>query len=86
MGATADDRWIILSATSKTAAQVWLIDAADPSQAPRSVLPRRDEVIYDVDPLADGLLVLHNAGRANFQVDWLPCAGAPVEDLSLIHI
>ena len=81
VGATADDRWIILSATSKTAAQVWLIDAADPRQSPRSVLPRRDEVIYDVDPLADGLLVLHNAGRANFQVDWLPCAGAPVEDL-----
>ncbi|HOU99938.1 MAG TPA: oligopeptidase B, partial [Dermatophilaceae bacterium] len=81
VGATADDRWVVLSATSKTAAQVWLIDAADPRQAPRSVLPRRDEVIYDVDPLADGLLVLHNAGRANFQVDWLPCAGAPVEDL-----
>ncbi len=81
VGSTADDRWVVLSSTSKTSAQVWLIDAASPLAAPRSVLPRRDEVIYDVDPLADGLLILHNAERANFQVDWLPHAGAPIEEL-----
>jgi oligopeptidase B len=81
VGATADDRWVVLAATSKTASQVWLIDAAAPLHTPRSVLPRREEVIYDVDPLADGLLVLHNAQRVNFQVGWLPHLGAPLEDL-----
>ncbi len=81
VGATADDRWVVLSSSSKTTAQVWLIDAAGPLEAPRSVLPRRDEVIYDVEPVADGLLVLHNADRANFQVGWLPAPGSQVADL-----
>ena len=37
--------------------------------------------IYDVEPVADGLLVLHNADRANFQVGWLPAPGSQVADL-----
>ena len=82
VGASADEEWVILSASSKTTSQVWLVDAADPVSAPVSVLPRRDDVLYDVEPLVHGgVLVAHNAGRANFQVAWLAGPGQPPADL-----
>jgi len=81
IGSSADDRWVVVSAGSKATSQVWLLDAAEPLGEPRAVLPRREGVLYDVEPLTDGLLVVHNAGRDNFQVGWLPNPGSSVEDL-----
>jgi len=70
-----DERWILLTASSKTSTGVWLVDAAVPTQAPVPVVPRRDGVLADVEPYAGGLLITHNAARANFQVSWAPLPG-----------
>lgn len=70
-----DERWILLTASSKTSTGVWLVDAAAPTESPVSVVPRRDGVLADVEPYAGGLLITHNGGRANFQVSWAPLPG-----------
>ncbi|MFZ1286541.1 MAG: S9 family peptidase [Candidatus Phosphoribacter sp.] len=78
---TTDDRWVVVNSSSKSTSQVWLLDAATPLEQPRTVLPRRADVLYDIEPLAEGILILHNADRANFQVGWLSEPGAPVQEI-----
>jgi oligopeptidase B len=61
IGASRDDRWLVLGLGSKTTSEVRLLDAADPTGEFRVVAPRRDGVEYDVEPAGDRLLVVHNA-------------------------
>jgi oligopeptidase B len=76
VAASKDDRWVLIGSSSKVTSQVWLIDAAHPHQAPRSVAPREPGVLYDVEPCRDGLLLWHNATRENFEVAWAPGTAA----------
>ena len=80
-----DERWILLTSSSKTSTGVWLVDATEPTTAPVPVVPRREGVLADVEPYAGGLLVTHNADRPNFQVSWAALPGphgvAPWSDL-----
>ncbi|MGV1009634.1 MAG: S9 family peptidase [Dermatophilaceae bacterium] len=72
LGTSKDDRWVLVASSSKTTSEVRLLDAADPQGTPRVVAPRHTDVLYDVEPCGDGLLVVHNARRDNFEVAWAP--------------
>ncbi|HYN30533.1 MAG TPA: S9 family peptidase [Dermatophilaceae bacterium] len=72
VGASRDDRWVILALGSKTTSEVHLLDAADPEGAFRVVAPRRDGVEYDVEPAADRLFVVHNTDTPEGDLAWAP--------------
>ena len=72
VGTSKDDKWVLLASSSKTTSEVRLLDAADPTGEPRVVAPRHTDVLYDVEPCADGLLIVHNSARDNFEVAWAP--------------
>jgi oligopeptidase B len=78
VGTSKDDRWVLVAGASKTTSQVWLLDAAQPTGTPRAVSPRQPDLLYDAEPCGEGLLVVHNRDRANFEVAWAPpgCASA----------
>ncbi|MEP6799386.1 MAG: S9 family peptidase [Lapillicoccus sp.] len=68
VGSSRDDRWVVIGIGSKTTSEYHLIDAADPLSAPVVVAPRVDGVEYDVEPLGEEVLVVHNRHRLNFEV------------------
>lgn len=68
VGTSRDDRWVVLGIGSKTTSEYLLLDAAAPTGTPWVVAPRRDGLEYDVEPLGDELLVVHNGRRRNFEV------------------
>jgi oligopeptidase B len=72
LGASRDDRWIIIGIGSRTTSEARILDAADPTGDFRVVAPRRDGVEYDVEPAADRLLVLHNEHNKDFDLAWAP--------------
>src|SRR5699024_944692 len=72
IGASRDDRWILLGLGSKTSSEVHLIDATDPTAPARCVAPRRDGVEYDVEPAADHLLIVHNERQRESDLAWAP--------------
>jgi len=78
LGTSKDERWVLVESSSKNTSEVRLLDAAEPTGEPRLVAPRHTDVLYSVEPCGDGLLVLHNSRRDNFEVAWAPetCASA----------
>ncbi len=74
---TRSERFVVISAASKLASEVWLLDAAQPGGEPAVVAPRRQGVEYEVEHQgnADGtgrLLILHNDHAENFELAWAP--------------
>ena len=78
VGTSKDDRWLLVGSSSQPTSEVYLLDAADPTGQFRVVAQRHTDVLYDVEPCGDGLLVVHNGGRTNFEVAWAPttCASS----------
>ena len=72
VGASRDDRHVIVALGSKTTSEVHLLDAADPTGDLRCVAPRRDGVEYDVEPAGDRLLIVHNADNPDSDLAWAP--------------
>ncbi|MEO7132120.1 MAG: oligopeptidase B, partial [Dermatophilaceae bacterium] len=72
VGNSRDDRLIVIGIGSKTTNEFRLIDAAAPLDAPRIVAQRRQDVEYDIEPIGDQLLIVHNARRVNFEVAVAP--------------
>ncbi len=72
VGASRDDRHVIIAIGSKTTNEYRLLDAADPLGTPRVVAARRQGVEYDIEPVGDQLLVVHNARRTNFELAVAP--------------
>ena len=68
VGTSRDDRWIVFGIGSKTTSEYHLLDASTPESLPVVVAPRRDGVEYDVEPMGEELLVVHNRRRPNFEV------------------
>jgi oligopeptidase B len=68
VGTSRDDRWVVLGIESKTTSECLLLDASDPTGTPWVVAPRRDGLEYDIEPLGDELLIVHNGRRRNFEV------------------
>jgi oligopeptidase B len=64
LGATQDRRLLLLSVHDHETAEVSLIDAEDPSAAPRLVSPREHEHDYSVEHHGDRLIILTNSDGA----------------------
>ena len=80
VGSSRDDRWVIIAIGSKTSSEFRLLDASDPLGEPRVVAERRPGVEYDVEPFGDQLLVIHNAGRPNFELAVAPVTSESADD------
>ena len=65
---TRSERWIIVTAQSRTTSEVRIIPAGEPTVEPTLVRPRTPEVEYDVDDWGDRLLVLTNLDAPDFRV------------------
>lgn len=78
VGTTRSERYVVLSAGSKTTTEIRVLDADDPGGAPRVVAPRRDGVECSLEHAVvageDRFLLLHNDGAVNFAL-----AEAPVD-------
>ena len=72
VGASRDDRHVIIAIGSKTTNEYRILDAAEPLGEPRVVAERRQGVEYDIEPVGDHLLVVHNARRTNFELAVAP--------------
>ncbi len=80
VGASRDDRQVIIAIGSKTTSEYRILDAADPLGAPRVVAPRRSGVEYDVEPVGDLLYISHNAARPNFELAVAPLTSTSADD------
>jgi oligopeptidase B len=72
VGASRDDRWIMIGAESKITSEVRILSTDDPAGQPRLVAPRRQGVEYDVEPAGDRLLIVHNDGAEDFELAEAP--------------
>ncbi|MDO5696542.1 MAG: S9 family peptidase [Dermatophilus congolensis] len=72
IGESTDDRYLVVSASSKTTSEVHLLDLASPEGGLRCVSPRREGLEYDVEPAGDVMFIIHNRDRADFDVAWAP--------------
>jgi oligopeptidase B len=72
VGASRDDRWVLLGLGSRTTSEVWLLDATTPEAEFRCVSPRTEGLEYDVEPVGDRLLITHNRDRADFDLAVAP--------------
>jgi len=68
VGTSRDDRWVVIGIASKTTSEYHLLAAAVPTGNAWVVAPRRDGLEYELEPLGDELLVVHNGRRRNFEV------------------
>jgi len=68
VGVSRDDRWIVIGIGSRTTSEYHLLDAGDPLGPLVVVAPRVEGVEYDVEPLGDEVLLVHNRRRRNFEV------------------
>ncbi len=80
VGASRDDRWVVIQCGSTTTSEVRLIDASRPLDEPRVVAPRTHGVEYDVEPAGDRLLIVHNAGDPDFELSSAPLEATSRED------
>jgi oligopeptidase B len=76
---TRTGRYLVITSASKVTSEVWLVDAADPTAAPRLVEAREQGHEYHVEhhegPGGDRLLIITNAdGAENFKLMAAPAA------------
>jgi oligopeptidase B len=78
IGLTRSEEYLLIDVHSKTTSEVYVVPAAAPLEAPRSVAPRRQGVEYGVehDPAGKRFLIMHNDGAEDFALAWTP-ADAP---------
>lgn len=67
--------WIFVTSDSKTASEVRVIPAADPTAAPRVIVPRKNDLKYYLDHRGDRFYILTNDAGINYRV-----VSAPVAD------
>lgn len=75
-----DNRWVQLSAASKTSTESWLLDTSDPAARLASVTPRRDNIEYDVEVAGDRLFIVHNDGAIDFALAEAPLTATSATD------
>jgi oligopeptidase B len=74
VGLSRSERFLRILSSSVLTSEVWLLDAATPESEFSVVTPRRQGVDYDVEPVTDHLLILHNDGAENFEIATAPLA------------
>jgi oligopeptidase B len=80
VGTSRDDRHVVIGIGSKTTNEYRLLDAADPLGTPRVVAERRQGVEYDIEPVGERLLIVHNAQRTNFELAVAPITCMSAEE------
>ncbi|HVT71211.1 MAG TPA: S9 family peptidase [Trebonia sp.] len=75
VGTSRDDKWVLITTSSKLTSEVRMLDAATPTAEFTVVAPRRAGVEYDVEVAGDRLLILHNDGAENFELASAPLPG-----------
>jgi len=68
VGNTKSHRYIAIGMRSTTQSEYLLIDAAEPTSAPRVFIPRAKDHIYGLDHLGDRFVVRTNYNAKNFRV------------------
>lgn len=68
LGKTRDDRWLVISSSSKDTTGLWVLDADDARAAPRAVLPRRNGIELSLDHRAGRFYLLVNDRGRNFRL------------------
>ncbi len=86
VGVSRDDRWVIIGCGSRLTTEIHLVDSAAPTSAPRVVAAREEGVEYDVEPLGDELLVVHNRRRRNFEVARAAVTAAGVGEWTALEV
>ena len=73
VGATSNDRFLVIGASSKTTSEMRILDANNPTGEFEIVWPRETDVEYSIEYAIIGgeekLLITHNKYAKNFQVD-----------------
>ena len=72
VGSTRSERWIVMSANSKTSSEAWLLPADDPTGQLRLVRPRTPDVEYGIDDWGDRFVVVTNLDAPDFRVMTAP--------------
>lgn len=73
IGKTESGRFVVIDAHDHAdTSEIHLIDAADPSSAPRLLLPRETGVTYDVSDHRDRLLIRTNVDAVDFRIAETP--------------
>lgn len=80
VGTSRDDRQVVIGIGSKTTNEYRILDAADPLGTPRVVAERRQGVEYDIEPVGERLLIVHNARRTNFELAVAPITCTSAEE------
>ncbi|MBA3604756.1 MAG: S9 family peptidase, partial [Acidimicrobiia bacterium] len=72
VSSTRSERWIVISAASKTSSEAWLLPADEATTHARPVRPRAEDVEYSVDDWGDRFVVLTNLEAPDFRVMTAP--------------
>ena len=83
-GLSANEEWLVISASDHETSEVRLVPASDPLAAPLLVKPRAKGVEYDVDLLGETLFIHTNDAHENFRLATAPLA-SPGEWTTLIE-
>lgn len=80
LGASRDERFLMIGVGSKTTSETWLLPADDPTGEWRCVSPRREGVEYDVEVDGDRLLIVHNTDNPEADLAWAPLGSTSAAD------
>jgi oligopeptidase B len=78
LGNTRSGEWILISLSSHTTSETWVIPAADPTAAPRVLEPRQAGHEYDVDHWGDRWIVATNLADDGSEAEDFRVVTAPV--------
>ncbi|GAB76465.1 oligopeptidase B [Austwickia chelonae] len=78
IGQSRDERWLVVSAASKSTSECWLGDLELACPKLVSVAGRREGLEYDIEPDREGLFITHNATSPDFEVSWTSWQGVAV--------
>ena len=81
VGLSRSGEWIQIESSSKTSSECWVISAANPTEKPRSLAPRRDDVEYQVDHWGDAFAITTNLDATDFRVMTMPIDGGEWTEL-----
>ncbi len=89
VGSTRSGRYLMIEVGSKITSEVLLLPGDEPTGEFTPVLPRREGVEYEIDHVVvggeDRLLILHNDGAENFQLDIAPVSDSTARTTVLAH-
>lgn len=81
VSSTRSRNWIVIDSGSKTTSEVWVVASDAPTNDARCVVPRRENIEYQIDDWGDRFAVLTNRDGRDFHVmlashdapdEWIP--------------